>query len=53
MMGTLHDDKYTFMIIYRSFLRRLQSVSSKVVEDIKTHILCPETFFSKMVLFLR
>jgi len=45
--GTLHEDNYTFLIISRSFLLTMNNVSHKVVEKIKTHILCPMTFFRK------
>jgi len=30
--GTLHEDQYTFLIISRSFLHRMRSVSDKFVE---------------------
>jgi len=44
-MDNLHDDKYTFLIISRSILLRIKNVSDKVVENIKTRILCSITFF--------
>ena len=36
MMGTLHEDKYTYLIIYRSILLRMKIYQTKVVEKIKT-----------------
>jgi len=42
---TLHEARYTFVIIYRSFLIRMRNVSYEFVEKIKTHILCSVTFF--------
>jgi len=42
--GTLHEDRYTFLIISRSVLLRMRNVSAKVVEKIKTHILYSITF---------
>jgi len=45
-MGTLHEDQYTFVTIPRSVLRIMRSVSDKVVEKPKTHILC-SIFFSR------
>ena len=43
--GTLHEDQYTFLFIYRSILLRIRNVSDKFVEKIKTHILCSITCF--------
>ena len=42
--GILLEDLCTFMEISRSFLLRIRNISPKVVEKIKTHILCPVTF---------
>jgi hypothetical protein len=42
--GYLHEDLCTFMIISRSVLLRIRNVSEKVVQKIKTHILCSITF---------
>ena len=47
MTGTLREDQYTFLIIYRSFLLRMRNVSDKIVGKIKTHILCSVIFFTK------
>jgi hypothetical protein len=33
--GTLHEDLYTFMVIYRYMLLRMRNVSDKVEEKIK------------------
>ena len=43
-MGTLHDDQYTFLIISRSFLLRMENVPDKILEKIKTHILGSITY---------
>jgi hypothetical protein len=45
--GTLHEDVFTFMTMSRWLLLRMRNVSNKVVEKIKTHILCSVTFFRK------
>jgi len=42
-MGTLHEDRYTFMIISRSVLLRMRNVADKVVEKIK-EFLCSKPF---------
>jgi len=44
--GTLHEDRYTFLIISRSVLLRIRNVSDKVAEKITIHVLCSVTFFS-------
>jgi hypothetical protein len=46
MTVTLLERQYTFLIIYRSVLRMREMFQTKVVEKIKTHILCSITFFS-------
>ena len=38
---------YTCLIISRSILLRIKSVSDNIIEDIKTHIACSGTFFFK------
>jgi hypothetical protein len=48
--GTLHEDLCTFMIISRWILLRIRNVSDKIVQKIKTHILCSITFFRKSCL---
>jgi len=50
--GTLHEDRYIFMIIHRLFLLRMREVSEKKIvaygkSNHKAHILCPVTFFRK------
>jgi len=42
-----HEGQYTFLILSRSCLQ------TKVVEEIKTNILCSATFFSKIAPFMR
>jgi hypothetical protein len=44
IIGILHEDLCTFMIVYRSFLLIMRNVWDKIVEKIKTHILCSVTF---------
>jgi hypothetical protein len=46
-MGTLHKEEYTITIISPCILLRMRNVSEKVVEKIKTYILCSLTFFRK------
>jgi hypothetical protein len=43
--GTLCESQYTFLIISRHILLRMKSVAEKVVEEIKTRILCSVFFF--------
>jgi hypothetical protein len=40
----LYEDQCTFLIISRSVLLGMRTVSGKVVDKIKTHILCSKTF---------
>jgi len=51
---TLHEDEYTYFIIFRSFFfLECEMFQTKFVEKIKTHILCSITFFfSKIVRFM-
>jgi len=49
--GTLHEDKYTFMIIFRSFLLRIRDISDKIVDKIKTNVLCSVTFFENHAVY--
>jgi len=49
-MGTLHKDVRTF-ITSRAFLLRMKMFQTKVVEKIKTPILCSMIFLPKIVLF--
>jgi hypothetical protein len=49
--GTLHEDKYTFLIISRLVLPTINNVSDEVVEEIKTHILYPMTFFENNAVY--
>ena len=43
--GTLHEDQETFLIVSRSVLKMRYLSDKKVVEKIKTHILCSIIFF--------
>jgi hypothetical protein len=51
--GVLYEDKYTctFMIYLAEFFLERKVFLTKVVEKIKTHILCPIFFFPKIMLF--
>jgi len=46
-MDNLHEDLYTFLIIARSVLFRIENVSEKRCREIKTHISCYIVFFSR------
>jgi len=50
-MGTLHDDKYTFIIISCSILLRMRNVSVKFVEKIKTYVSHSVTFSQNCVVY--
>jgi len=39
-MGTLHEDLCTFMIVSRWIMRRMKNIWDKILEKIKTHVLC-------------
>jgi len=45
MTGSLHEDLCRF--ISRVILLRIRNFSDKVVQKIKTHILCSITFFAE------
>jgi len=52
-MGTLHEDKYAFLIISRSVLNRMRNVQDKSCrENQNTHFIS-NNFFSKIVPFMR
>jgi hypothetical protein len=44
---TLHEDVFTFVTVTCWILLRIRNVSGKVVEKLKTHILCSITVFRK------
>jgi hypothetical protein len=44
---TLHAGRYTFLIISHSVIVIMRHVLDVVVEKIKTHIVCPVTFFRR------
>jgi len=48
--GTLHEDRYTFMIISRSVLLK-REVLDKIIEEIKTYLFL--ITFPKIVPFIR
>ena len=52
-MDTLHEDQYTFFIIYRSILLGMRNISDKIVQKIKTQIMFNNFFFSKIVLCVK
>jgi len=45
MLNTLHEDKDTFLFVFRSLLLRMRNVSDKAVEKITTQISGSETIF--------
>ena len=51
MTGTLHEDQYTFLAIFRSFLLRMRNVSDKSCKENKnTHfMLC--NFFENLTAY--
>jgi hypothetical protein len=52
--GYFTNKRLQFMVISRSILPRMKSVSEKVVEKIKTHVSCFNTCFPpKIGLFMR
>jgi hypothetical protein len=50
--GILHEDQYTFLILFRSFLLRMKEFQTNVVEKIKTRILYSVTFFFQKSCYL-
>ena len=44
IMGTLHENLCTFMVLSRLILVRKKNVSQKFAEKLKTHISCIKTF---------
>jgi hypothetical protein len=47
VMGTLHEDKYTFLIISHSVLLRMRNALDKSCRENQTHVLYSITFFKK------
>ena len=45
-MVSLHQDKYTFLIISCSVVLKMRNIA-EIKEKIRTHILHPITFFEK------
>jgi hypothetical protein len=53
-MGTLHEDQYTFLIIYRPALLRMKNFSGKSCrENHNTHFMFNIIFSLKIVPFIR
>jgi hypothetical protein len=52
IVGTVHKDQCTVMIQSCSNLPTMKKVSEKVVQRIKTHILCSVAFFLQYVPFI-
>jgi len=52
-MGTLHEDRYTFLIISRSVLLRVQNVSDKSCRKTQNTNFIFNNFFPKIVPFMR
>jgi len=52
-MGTLHEDKYTFLITCRPVLLRMKNGSDKSCREPRsTHVMFSHVFFLKNVPFL-
>jgi len=51
MTGTVHEDRYTFMVVPRSVPLRVRNIWNKFGEKIKTYILCSITLFRKSVVY--
>jgi hypothetical protein len=51
IMGTLHENQYTFTVISRSVLLRKRNVSREVVKKIITHILHSITYFENRAVY--
>ena len=49
--NTSHEVSCTFMITSRWVLLRMRNVSDKVVEKIKTHLLCSIVFFENLAIY--
>jgi len=49
--GTLHEDQHTFLIISRSVLLRMRTVSANRSREINTHFCFQQLFFPKIVFF--
>jgi hypothetical protein len=47
-MVTLHEDKYSFLIIFHSVFLRMRNASDKSCRENRTHILYSITFFKKI-----
>ena len=43
--GTLHEDRYTFLIISRSALLRMRNVLDKICGENTTHFMFDNLFF--------
>ena len=52
MRGSLYKDLCSFVIISRRILGKMKNVPDKFVRKMK-HILCPKTFFPKIMSFMR
>ena len=53
MMGTIHVNQFTFIIISRSVLLRMKNISDEFVEKIKTNFTFSKCFFRQIFPFMR
>jgi hypothetical protein len=53
MTGILHEAQYAFMIICRSFIRKMKNVSDKSCTENQNVQITLNTFFSKTLPFMR
>jgi hypothetical protein len=51
MTGSLYEDQFTFLIIFRSNLFGIKNVSENVVEKIKTPYLFSTNFFTPKIFY--
>jgi hypothetical protein len=49
--GTLHEDRYTFLIMSRSILLRMRNVLDRFVEEIKHTIYDQQLFFENPLIY--
>jgi hypothetical protein len=52
-MGNVREDLYSFSIISLTVLLRVKTFQITFVQNLKTHILYPRTFFSEIMPFMR
>jgi hypothetical protein len=51
IMGTLHEEQYTYLIISRSVFLEWEIFQTNIVQKIETHILCSATFSENCIFY--